>query len=335
MTCNIPHQNLNAADLKINRCDNTCSISFSYPLTTLLVTKDNDRGYIKFKVDAEKSPSLTYGSSKYAAGFFCLFNGLIHNYGEDSRINAELIIAHYADSLGAPVSHQRLYICIPVIIQDGQGGGVLDRIMSDLSNAKGAAGQIPNANAGGLEVSAGLRLNEIQNFSVGKLIPESKYIVYVGPNILNNVCSGQTNTRYVVFNNPEAALTLSTTQANSTGLTDLKFTPFDTINSPPVGGFQTSDFVPSQNSMGDDIYIDCKPVITSNTKTENRYITTGPPNVFQKISLGDVLGKIAPFMFSLIGILIMWIMYKIGNNLYGPKCPGPSCPKPLPKPVCK
>ena len=249
--------------------------------------------------------------------FLILFNGLIHNYGEDSRINAELIISHQADNLGAPVSNKNLYICIPVIIQDGEGGGVLDRIMTDLSNAKGG-GEIPNINASGLETSAGLRLSEMQNFNIGKLIPESNYIVYVGPDILNTMCTGQTTTRYVVFNKPDSALTLSTTQASKTGLSDLTFKPFDTVNSPPVGGFQTSDFTPSKNISGDDIYIDCKPVQTSNTKTEDKYISTGPPNIFEKISLGDILGKIAPFMFSIIGILIMWIIWKIGNIYMDP-----------------
>ena len=333
MTCNIPSQNLNDSTIPMNKCNNTCSISFTYPQTTLLVTKDSDRGYIKFKVDDEKSPSLTYSASKYSANFFNLYNGTVHTYGDPS-INGELIISHTADNVGPIVDKKNLYICIPVVIKDGQAGGVLDRIMTDLSNAKGG-GEIPDENHRGLDFSSGLRLSETQNFTVGKLIPESNYIVYVGPDILNSACSGQTTTRYVVFNNPKSALTLSTTQASNTGFSELTFVPYDTINSPPAGGYQSSDFVPSQNIDGDDIYIDCKPVTTSDTQMEDIYVETGPPSILSGLSFGDILDKIAPYLFSIIGILIMWLIFKIGNHLYGPKCPGPSCSKPLPKPVCK
>lgn len=342
MTCLVPSQNISDAILKPNVCDNKCSLNYNYNNTNLLVTQDKVTGYYNFKSDIEKAPSVEYNSTKYAATGFNLYNGPVHNYGNPS-INAEIIIMHKKSGSHNDSNEENLCICIPVVISDG-GGSILDMVMTALSNAMDGK-QIPQypftsdvCEKNPTDNSCGITINP-ENFNLGNLIPEQNYIVYAGSDIMNDSCSSTNNTRYIIFNNsnPTKMLTLSTTQSSNTNFDKFSKSTtkqhYNTSDKGPDGGFQQYPYNPGE-TMEDNIFIDCKPVVTSETKEKNTYVTIGTPAFLSKISFTQILGYVSDYIPTVVGVILMIILWKLGNYLYGPKCPGNNCEPPLEKLKC-
>jgi hypothetical protein len=343
MTCLVPSQIISDATLKPNVCDNKCSLSYNYNNTHLLVTQDKKTGYYNFKSDNENVPSVEYNSTKYAATGFNLYYGPVHNY-DNKEVNAEIIIMHIKKGSPGDSNEDNLCICIPVVIHDGGAGGPLDMIMTALSNAMDGKviptypfiSEVCKNNPSDNSCTAGAGINITPaNFNLGDFIPEQNYIVYAGSDIMNESCSSTNNTRYIIFNNsdPTKMLILSKTQASNTGLLNLTTDHYETSEKGPVGGFQQYPYIPGE-SMEDNIFIDCKPVVTSETKEKNTYVTIGTPAFLSKISFTQILGYISDYIPTVVGVILMIILWKLGNYLYGPKCPGNNCEPPLEKLKC-
>lgn len=345
MTCQVPSQNISDAILKPNICDNKCKLNYQYNNTSLLVTM-SDIGYYNFKSDNENVPSVEYNSTKYAATGFNLYYGPVHNYGNDN-VNAELIIMHIKKDSRGDSNENNLCICIPVVIHDGGAGGNLDKVLTALSNAMDGQDIPPYPFANASEEcknnptnnSCGITINPA-NFNLGKLIPEQNYITYTGSDIMNESCSSTNNTRYIIFNNsdPTKMLTLSKTQASNTKFDQLsapdgKPRHYDTSDKGPDDGFYSYPYIPGE-SMEDNIFIDCKPVVTTETKKKDTYVTIGTPAFLSKISFTQILGYVSDYIPTIIGVILMIILWKLGNYLYGPKCPGNNCEPPLEKLKC-
>lgn len=342
MACQVPSQNLSDASLKPNVCDDKCKLNYNYNATSLLVTQDTSVGYYNFRSENENVPSVEYNSTKYAATGFNLYNGPVHNYGSNSGVNAEVIIMHkIKDSLSAS-NEENLCICIPIIIKDSGAGSPLDILVESLSNAMDGKNSLPDYIFGSkcsnnvkdeTDQSCGVHISTA-NFKLGDLIPEENYIVYVGSDIMNQSCSSRTNTRYVVFNKATNPMVLSKTQATNSKLVNLPTEHYDQSEKGPDGGFYVFPFVPGENADGDDIYIDCKPVETTDTKKKETLITIGPPAFLSGISFTKILNFLSDYIPTIIGVILMIMLWKIGNYLYGPKCPGSNCEPPLEKLRC-
>lgn len=310
MSCTAPApQNVNASNFKPGKCSYKCEYKFTYgTINDITVTSDDKNGFFKFQLNKEVNPSVEYNSTKYTATEFQLYHTPIHNYGSDD-IKAELIIIHTATSGNADVP-QNLYVCIPVQIIDNTAGEVLDNLLSEIGN-----------NAPLPDNDTPLIINP-QNLKLSKFIPEKEYVVYLGTDFTSQSCKTP-NTEYIIFKDTKSALIISTAQATRSGFLNL---PTE-HNTPPVDknpSFYASDFVPG-TSLEDDIYIDCKPVETTSTKKELTSLTTGPPAFLSGFSIGDIFKTLYPYIFVLIGALLMFGMWKLGWYLFGPKCPGAHC----------
>ena len=335
MSCTAPApQNLNGPNFKPGKCRYKCEYKFNYPLTDLRVTSNNDLGFFNFKVDPEHSPAVEYGSAKYNAIGFHLYNKPIHNYGSKD-ITGEVVIIHKASSGTSTISN--LYVCIPVKTVDNTSGHVLDDLLSYISNS---GSPLPPDNPEECPVmdpnstSCGLLVQK-RNFKLSKIVPEKEYVVYQGTDFVNLNCTTP-NTEYIVFKNINSALIISSNQAKTSGFTKLTKDHNLPVVNKNADFFFAGDFVPG-TSMEDDIYIDCKPVETSSTKKKLTPVTTGPPAFLSSLSLGDIFKSAYKYIFVIIGVLLMIAMWKFGNYLYGPKCgPGkgkPNCPNPPSPPL--
>ena len=324
MSCNAPTQK-NLSKAPTEPCSNSCPLFFKYePSSQLNLVTDTSMGNYKINNrDLSKHPPVTYKSSKYNMQYIYIFKGPLHNYGDDNpKVQSEVIITHNIVS-GNENSNKYLYICIPVIY--GQESNTeLDKLFTDINNAGPHDDEITTLNT--------------NNFKIDKLIPEDDYLVYTGNNLVgkdnNNKCPIE-NTTYIVFNNLKNALSVAEKNLNKTfnGMKDAntKYQLGPTIDKNTI--LYKSQNVPD-NGPSEDIYIDCRPVQTTDTKTDFVPVVTGLPAYLSGLSFDEILNSLFPYFLIIIGIVIMYIMYKFGYYMFGPKCPGSGCAPPGPPLKC-
>ena len=310
MTCTAPSNSMFSGK-NFPECDMKCGLLYEYPLTTIVVNKSSpDNGFMECLVDNHK-PSVTFAGQKYQAISFMIFGTPIHNYN-DSSVVGELIILHNKDQQ----PNTALYICIP--ISEGSGsidvsgpGSYLNKILENI-NDTGGSGQPTTIN--------------LENFKLSRFIPNAKYFTYSGmsqglPQSSTTMCGMESN--YVVFGSEY-----------SLPLTEIGSTVFDKYKNilTPAGYFNDNIYIsvnPPGTNVEDDIYIDCKPV--GDDKPEYVSIATRNAGWFSGINFVDIINKIYPFIFVIIGIIIMYYMWNFAVYWYSPSCPGqPNCPKSLP-----
>lgn len=313
MTCTAP-SNSSFSGGNYPDCDMKCGLQYEYPLTTIVVDKSSpDRGFIECLVD-KHNPSVTFAGQKYQAISFIIFGNPIHNYNSSSVVG-ELVIIHNKDQN----PNTALYICIP--ISEGNGtidvsgpGSYLNKILENINDT------------GGSEYPTTINL---ENFKLSKFIPHAKYFTYSGmsqglPQTTYNSCSIESN--YIVFSS-QYALPLSKIGSSI-------FDRYKNNNYPQTTVDNNNIYIsvnPPGTNTEDDIYIDCRPV--GQDKPEYVSIATKDAGWFSGVNFTDIINKIYPFIFFIIGIIIMICIWKFAVYWYSPTCPGqPNCPKSLPTP---
>lgn len=319
MSCNAPtQQSLRNIDPEPEQCEYTCDYTFKYPSSSQLqLINEKENGFYSIVLDTSPQPSVTFNSSQYSAQNIILLKGPLHNYG--GNVDAELIIVHSYHS-GPDNTIKNLNVCIPITFTDTESNTELDKLFNDIGDAESTQGsETP--------------ILKTQNFKLDKLIPETDYLIYTGNNLTtndfaSNVCPQQ-DTKYIVFNNLKTSLSSSKINVDKTDFGNFpsasKFFQLGPSNGKVT--LYKSQFVPDSGPSGD-IYIDCKPVQTTDTKTAFTPVVTGIPAYLSGLSFNDILNSLFPYLLIIIGAAIMYIMYRFGYYMFGPRCPGAGCAPP-------
>lgn len=302
MSCTAP-TNTSIPNAQAEECDILCKFSYEYPLTTIVATPSPSAGLIECVVD-KHSPSVEYAGQKYQAISFIIFGTPIHSFGTGNNVVGEIVIIHNKPQ----DPNTALYVCMPIIktntIDVSGPGSYLNKILENIGDS--GSGTEP-------------RVINLENFKLGKLIPNAKYYTYNGksqglpidPNTHN--CTITSN--YIVFDT-SYALPLTKNGSSIFDAYSAKAVAPSRYPNPEV--YISAN--PPGTSMEDDIYIDCKPVGAS--KPEYVSIATKGAALFSASSFVDVIKEIYPILFVVIGIILMYVMWKVMTHIYSPSCPG-------------
>jgi hypothetical protein len=228
--------NINISPKNITgKCDLKCAYAFKYPISNS--TARNDGIMINLSYENNTNPPVLYNQQKYLVNNINIVSPSIHTYNGSSCVG-EIIIYHNPVQGG-----NILAVSIPFITssETSYATSIITDIINLVATNAPSSGESTNLN--------------LTNFTLQTIIPKKPYFAYTND-----------NTDWIVYGDLEAiplsSSTISTLQKIiqpyylSTPGTDLFYNP----NGPNMG-----------LSIGDGIYISCKPTGSSDEETTISY----------------------------------------------------------------
>ena len=225
----------------MGKCDLKCAYNFKYTETKL--TANNYGISISLKCDITSTPPVLYNTDKYNVSGISIFCPSLHTYN-GAKVAAEIIISHTP-----VVSGSQLNVYIPIFLS------------SESSTASNLLTDIINSVAANAPKQGDTTTLNINNFTLQSIVPVKPFFTYTSENNNTN------NTNNIVFGK------LYAIPLNSNTLKTLSqiIKPFSL---PTVGkGLFFNSSGPNRVTMGDGIYISCKPTGSSDEETAVEYTT--------------------------------------------------------------
>ena len=235
MTTNTTSINISKQNITAN-CDLKCAYNFKYPETSL--TANNQGVVIIFSFDKSNTPPVVYNQQKYNVDTMMLIAPSIHNFN-GATTSAELVITH-TPVLGG----NQLAVCVPINQSSDSNTAsnlVTELIQSVATNAP-AQGETTTIN--------------ITGFTLNTIVPVKPFYSYTENN---------NNTDYIVFDILDAIALNSTTLSSLTKI----IKPYQ-LPTPGDNLFYNKNG-PNLTSIGDGIYIKCKPTGSSKEEVPVEY----------------------------------------------------------------
>jgi carbonic anhydrase len=277
-------------------CDLKCEYSFKYPQSGLNIANRGD--FLSLKTDASNSPPVTYNANKYEVTEMRLYHPSLHTYS-GKKADAELIVVHTNVS-----AKGNLLVCVPIASGAGAGASgagagasdIFDTILAEVAKTATSPGKKTTVN--------------IPTFSIDKLIPIKPYFSYTGT-LPYSPCNGEYD--YVVFNKDVASLGMS---IDAFKVFNKVITANGYSNKNNDNGVFYNKKGPNIKSISakDDIYMECLPTGSEGETLVPAAKTT--EQMFSGETIKDILKNNA-FMQVLIGILLIFIITKLGGFLLG------------------
>lgn len=222
----------------LGKCDLKCAYNFKYPETKL--TAKNSGIYIQLTTDITNTPPVLYNTDKYNVSGFGIFCPSLHTYN-GAKVAAEIIISHTS-----VVSGPQLNVCIPIMLS------------SESSTASNLLTDIINSVATNAPKQGDSTTLNINSFTLQSIVPVKPFFTYTSKNDdTNNIVFGKL---YAIPLNSNTLKTLSEI-----------IQPFSI---PQFGkGLFFNSSGPNRVTMGDGIYISCKPTGSSEEETAVEYTT--------------------------------------------------------------
>lgn len=285
MSCPSATSPINIIKNNSDKCDLKCEYQFSYKPTSLSALNKGD--FIRYTMGPANKPPVTFNSDQYNVTEMRLFQPSLHKFNGKQN-DAELIIVH-----SNVTQNEQLLVCIP-ITSGGSSAGVADSIINQVASKAPSINQQTNIRQ--------------PSFSLNNLVPKNPYYYYKGT-LPYSPCNN--SVEYIVFDSNYAIKLQSSTIMNLQKI----ITPntYSTHNNP--GGYYYNKNGVSSSIEGDgEIYIECNP-----TGSEGETVVA-----VDSSDSSDISKTIGEFFTStwaqviygiLIGVFILYIMYKIGGNL--------------------
>jgi carbonic anhydrase len=223
------------------KCDLKCSYSFSYNNSSCIATNRGE--YLKLSYDQSSSPPVLYNASGYDVQEIRLYIPSLHSYN-DSKTDGELVIIHSSNTGAKP-----LLVCIPIKSNNTSSVSALffKTVIDTVANSAPSDGESTTVN--------------IPRYNLTSIVPKKPFFSYSATEPYQP-CSS--SVEYVVFDPLQASLdimpeTLSTLQSI------IQSNPYDIKTGPNL--FYNEKGV-GKGGAGNDIYIDCQPVGSSDENTE-------------------------------------------------------------------
>jgi carbonic anhydrase len=258
------------------KCDYKCSYSFSYNNSSCVATNRGD--YVSLSYDGSSSPPVVYNSVGYDVKEIRLYTPSLHSFS-GRKVDGELIIVHNSNTGAKP-----LLVCIPIRSNNSSSDSSVffKTVIDTISNSAPSDGESTTVN-----VSA---------YNLSTFVPKKPFYSYSATEPYQP-CSGGVD--YIVF-----GPLMSTLNIEPDTLTKLQtiisLNPYDIKTGPNL--FYNEKGPGTGGSAGNDIYIDCQPVGSSEESTE--IITDMGGSADFKDWLNNPIVKI--ILGSLIFIIILY-----------------------------
>jgi carbonic anhydrase len=269
------------------KCEYKCSYSFSYNNSSCVATNRGD--YLSLSYDKSSSPPVLYNSTGYDVQEIRIYIPSLHSYN-DSKTDGEMVIVHSSNTGANP-----LLVCIPIKSNNTSSISAMffKTVIDTVADSAPSDGESTTVN--------------IPKYNLSAIVPRKPFFSYSATEPYQP-CSS--SVEYIVFTPLEASLdmmpeTLTTLQSI------IQSNPYD-IKTGPNLFFNEKG--PGQGSAGNDIYIDCQPVGSSDETTEVITDTGGSTMSFSDWLNNPVVKLI---LGSLVFIIILYAVNKL-LNLFKP-----------------
>ena len=267
------------------KCDLKCAYNFKYPETNL--TANNYGSLIVFRFDKTNTPPVVYNEQKYSADAMFLVSPSIHIFN-GSTSSAELVIIH-KPALGG----NSLLVSIP--INQSTNSNAASNLVTDLIQSVANNTPVSGESA------------TINSFALNSIVPSKPFYSY----------TGQDKSDWIVFDILDA---ISLNSSIITSLTQIiKPYPIPT----PGGNLFYNKNGPNQSTIGDGIYISCKPTGSSEEEVPVEYSKNSSSYDLFSGKNENTVKIILQFLFSAVILLIMIIGFSYGYSYFTGK-PMPS-----------
>jgi hypothetical protein len=277
MSNNPPNINISVKNIK-GKCDLKCSYNFKYPESN--VTAKNNGVLISLSYDNSSVPPVTYNAEKYTVSNITITCPSIHLFN-NSLEAAEILIEHVPVKGG-----NHLLVCIPIksSSESSIASNLITEIIQSVANNAPSQGDSTNIN--------------ISGFTLDNIVPNKPFYSYTeGVN------------DWIVFSNLEAI------PLNSNTLTTLGkiIKPFPIPTPEGNGLFYNSSGPNSIGSIGEGIYISCKPTGSSQEETAVTYEKNA--TIYD---LSTMLNNpnVAILFQVIIGCIVFILVFLILNYVY-------------------
>jgi carbonic anhydrase len=280
MTTNNTSINISRQNV-FGKCDLKCAYNFKYPETNL--TANNYGSLIVFTLDKTNTPPVVYNEQKYSADVMFLVSPSIHIFN-GSTTSAELIIIH-KPALGG----NSLLVSIP--INQSTNSNAASNLVTDLIQSVAN-----NAPVSGEKAT-------INGFALNSIVPSKPFYSYTSKDVRETI-------DWIVFDILDA---ISLNSSIITSLTQIiKPYPLPT----PGGNLFYNKNGPNQSTIGDGIYISCKPTGSSEEEVPVEYSKNSSSYDLFSGNNENTVKIILQFLFSAVILLIMIIGFSYGYSYF-------------------
>ena len=229
-------QNINISATNVaGKCDLKCSYNFKYSESN--TTAKNNSVMINLTYDSTSVPPVIFNDQKYVVGNISIVSPSIHLFDGNS-LPGEIIIEHNPVQGG-----NNLKVCVPFnsSSESSNASQIITNIIQTVASNAPSEGESTNLN---------------MSFNLQDIIPRKPFYMYEDTN----------NTNWIVFG------AINAIPLSSTTITTLQqiIIPFP-IPTPGGSLFYNSKGPVSGVSIGDGIYISCKPTGSSEDETAVEY----------------------------------------------------------------
>jgi len=276
-------QNINISTQNVEgKCDLKCSYNFDYPESN--TTARNTGTMISLTYDNSSVQPVTYNNQKYTVSTISIVCPSIHTF-DNTQAVGEIIIEHTPVTGG-----QQLNVGIPFksSSESSEASNMITEVIQSVSNNAPSNGESTNLN--------------ISGFTLQKIVPNKPFYSYT---------SSIEPVDWIVFGNLEAIpLSSSTLSTLSQIIQPLALT------TPGLSLYFNSSGPNTNKTVGQGIYISCKPTGSSTEETEVTYDKN--TTSYNLSTLFDNSNSTITIIFGVfLGCIVFIIAFYILNYLYG------------------
>ena len=223
------------------KCDYKCSYSFHYNNSACVATNRGD--YLTLSYDKSSSPPVLYNSSGYDVEEIRLYIPSLHSYS-GTKMDGELIIVHTSNTGANP-----LLVCIPIKSNNTASVSALflKTVVDTVADSAPSDGESTTVN--------------IPKYNLTAVVPRKPYFSYSATEPYQPCTS---SVEYIVFDPLQASLTIMPDTLTKLQ-TIIQSNPYDIKTGPNLFYNEKG---PGKGAGGNEIYIDCQPVGSSDETTE-------------------------------------------------------------------
>jgi len=266
------------------KCDLKCDYKFNY--TTSSCSATNRDNYISLSYDNQTSSPVLYNSVGYNVQELRIYTPSLHSYS-GTKTDAELIIIH-----NSPSGLKPLLVCIP--IRTSNATSISSNLFTTIINIMSA-----NAPSDGETTSV-----NFDNYNLNNLVPKKPFFSYTATEPYQP-CSGSVD--YIVFGPAISSLDINS-DTLQTMKKIIKANEYDVKKGPLL--FYNGKGPGQGGAGGDDIYIDCQPVGTSD---ETEIVITDNGSSYD-YTIYDVWNS--PFFQLIIALIVFSLLFYLLSVIF-------------------
>ena len=218
-------------------CDYKCAYSFYYNNSSCIA--ENKGNYLNIKYDKSSSPPVTYNAAGYDVTGIRIYSPSLHSYS-GFKTDAEMVIIHSSNTGANP-----LLVCVPIKSNNSNGAiaTFFSTLIDTVANSAPAEGNTTTVN--------------VPRFNLNEFVPHKPFFSY-SASLPYQPCDSRVE--YVVFDLAHTNLYITPDSLKKFNEI-IQPSPYDIKTGPNL--FYNEKGPGSGGALGNEIYIDCQPVGSS------------------------------------------------------------------------